>query len=158
MITRAVFATVLALGFLSSNAYACGDSLYRVGKGVSYRTYSAPLPGNLLVFAPTDGARQLALALSASGHGVRIVSSAVELESELKTGDYDVVIAPYSEHTTIESAANSESSSGTSFLPVAFSPEDEQMAKQTYDRVMVPEKHEIKHYLKAIHIALKSAP
>lgn len=157
MITRAVLATVLALGFLSANAYACGDSLYRVGKGVSYRTYSAPLPGNLLVFTPTDAAKQLALALSASGHGVQTVSSIAELESELETGSYDVVIAPYSEHTIIESAAANDSSADTSFLPVALTPEEEKLAKQTYDRVMVPEKHEIKHYLKAIHITLKSA-
>jgi hypothetical protein len=157
MMTRVVIATVLALGFLSLNAYACGDSLYRVGKGVSYRTYSAPLPGNLLVFAPTDGAKQLALALSASGHGVQIVSNVDELESELQSGDYDVVIAPFSERTTIETAAANTSGSDASYLPVAFSPEDEQLAKQTYDRVMVPDKHELKHYLKAIHIALKAA-
>ena len=36
----AVFASLFAL-----EAFACGDSLYRVGKGVSYRVYTAPLPG-----------------------------------------------------------------------------------------------------------------
>ncbi len=156
MIFRNVIVTALFFGLLSFNAYACGDSLYRVGKGVSYRTYSAPIPGNLLVFAPSDGARQLAAELERSGHGVQIVGSLDELESELESGRYDVVIAPFSEHEMIESATASAANSGTAFLPVAFTQEDEKLAKKSYDRVMVPDKHEIKHYLKAIHIALKS--
>ena len=36
---------------------------------------------------------QLAEALAKSGHGVRLVNSSEELESELQSGDYDVVIA-----------------------------------------------------------------
>ena len=144
------------LTITSVDAFGCGDSLYRVGKGVSYRVYTAPLPGNLLVFAPTEGARQLAEELAKSGHGVHLVSNLDELESELQNGGYDVVIAPFSERSTIESAKADASNSSASFLPVAFTKEDEQLAKQSYDRVMVPEKHEIKHYLKAIHVALKS--
>jgi hypothetical protein len=139
------------LAALSGVAEGCGDSLYRVGKGVSYRVYSAPLPGNLLVFGTSEGAKQLADQLAQTGHGVRLVDSLDELKTELSSGDYDVVIAPYEDRATIESA----SGSGTSFLPVAMNREDEKIARQSYDRVMVPDKHEIKHYLKAIHIALK---
>lgn len=153
---RSIFVTALIFGFLTVNAFACGDSLYRVGKGVSYRTYSAPLPGNLLVFAPSDGAKLLAEELARSGHGVQIVVSLDELESEIESGAYDVVIAPFSDRTAIEAATANTAGSHTSFLPVAFSPEDERLAKQSYDRVMVPSKDEIKDYLKAIHIALKS--
>ena len=156
MKTRVALITALITAFLSVNAYSCGDSLYRVGKGVSYRTYTAPLPGNLLVFAPSEGAKQLAEELARSGHGVQIVGSLEELESELGSGRYDVVIAPFSERTIIESATGSAVIPDTSFLPIAFTREDEKLAKQSYDRVMVPDKHEIKHYLKAIHIALKS--
>ncbi len=156
MIIRNVFVAALIFGILSHNAFACGDSLYRVGKGISYRTYSAPIPGNLLVFAPSDGARQLAEELERSGHGVQIVSSLDELESELESGRYDVVIAPFSEHEMIESITSNVTDSDTAFLPVAFTREDEKLAKESYDRVMIPDKHEIKHYLKAIHIALKS--
>jgi hypothetical protein len=56
--------------FLSLEAFACGDSLYRVGKGVSYRVYTAPLPGSVLVYSQSEGAKQLAEALAQSGHGV----------------------------------------------------------------------------------------
>ncbi len=146
---------IAALGFAlaSSPAVACGDSLYRVGKGVSYRVYSAPLPGNLLVYAPDNHAVELAEALARAGHGVHLVKSTDELQSELASGDYDVVIAPYGDRDMIEPTT---AASGTaSYLPVALSREDEKLAKKSYDRVMVPDKHELKHYLKAIHIALK---
>ncbi len=134
----------------SATAFTCGDSLYRVGKGVSYRTYSAPLPGNLLVFGTSEGAKQLAEELARSGHGVHLVGSAQELSSEMEKGGYDVVIAPFSDRAMIDT------SSGPTFLPIAVSGEEEQMAREAYGRVMVPEKHEIKHYLKAIHRALKN--
>ncbi len=147
-----VLLTIVALGG-SAYTFACGDSLYRVGKGVSYRTYSAPLPGNLLVYGTTEGARQLAEELARSGHGVQVVGSAQELNSELEKGGYDVVIAPFSERGAIEQRANS---SDASFLPIAMSSEEERLARQSYERVMVPEKHELKHYLKEIHRVLRS--
>ncbi len=52
-----------------------------------------------------------------------------------------------------ESVESTDSSS--SFLPIATEGSEERLAKETFDSVMVPEKHEIKHYLKAIHRALK---
>lgn len=151
----AIGAALIAL-LSSANALACGDSLYRVGKGVSYRVYTAPLPGSVLVYGQSEGARQLADALAQSGHGVRLVESELDLSIELRSGQYDVVIAPYSEHGTVEaSAANSGSTSAT-FLPVALTEEEEEAANQSYSRVMVAERDEIKHYLKAIHKTLKS--
>ena len=86
----------------SLDAIACGDSMYRVGKNVSYRVYTAPLPGSVLVYGQSEGARQLAEALARSGHGVRYVQNEAELESELSSGSYDVVIASYSEHDRVE--------------------------------------------------------
>ena len=136
----------------STSANACGDSLYRVGKGVSYRIYTAPLPGNLLVFGSSEGAQQLAEELARSGHGVQLVGSEEELTDALVGGNYDVVIAPYSERATIEGT----STSATSFLPVVMSGDEEQQARESYERVMIPEKHELKHYLKEIHRALKN--
>ena len=79
--------TLLISAVVSLNTLACGDSLYRVGKGVSYRIYTAPLPGSVLVYGQSEGAQQLAEALAKSGHGVRLVSNTEELESELESGD-----------------------------------------------------------------------
>lgn len=80
---------------------------------------------------------------------MRIVDGQVELQSALSTGSYDVFIAPFREGATIELAAR------TSFLPIAASLEEEVQAKRLYRHVMVPDKHELKHYLKAIHQSLK---
>ncbi len=135
---------------------ACGDSLYRVGKGVSYRVYTAPLPGSVLVYGQSEGAKQLAEALAQSGHGVRLVDNEMELTMELGTGNYDVVIAPYSEHTAVESNSEVTGSATTTYLPVALNGDEADIANQSYSKVMVADKDEIKHYLKAIHKTLKS--
>jgi menaquinone-dependent protoporphyrinogen IX oxidase len=147
---------VITTGIFAIDVFACGDSLYRVGKGVSYRVYTAPLPGSVLVYGESEGAQQLAEALAQSGHGVRLVSSTEELETELQNGDYDVVIASYSEHEAVESSRSLTTASQVTYLPVAVDSNEESLAKQDYDRVMVADQDEIKHYLKAIHKTLKS--
>ena len=144
---------VLVTLFLSLEVFACGDSLYRVGKGVSYRVYTAPLPGSVLVYSQSEGAKQLAEALAQSGHGVLLVENETEFKAEMDRGGYDVVIAAYSDHAMVE--ANQEGS-GTEFIPVAVSEEEKQAAKRAYDRVLLADQAEVKHYLKAIHKSLKS--
>ena len=62
---RIVLISALLAGVFSINTFACGDSLYRVGKGVSYRVYTAPLPGSVLVYGQSEGAKVLAEALAA---------------------------------------------------------------------------------------------
>lgn len=150
------FSILLIIVAASFNALACGDSLYRVGKGMSYRVYTAPLPGSVLVYGQSEGAKQLAEALAQSGHGVHLVDNELELGIELQKGGYDVVIAPYSEHEIVESSANNSQSTTATFLPVALSSDEEEIANQTYSKVMMADKDEIKHYLKAIHKTLKS--
>ena len=157
MKTRFAFLLVLLAAMFSVNAIACGESLHRVGKGFTYRVYTAPLPGSVLVYAQSEGAKELADALARSGHGVRLVTSEADLESELATGRYDVVIAPYSEHEAVESSASKLTASNATFLPVALNGAEEKLAKQSYDRVMLAERDQIKHFLKAIHKTLKEA-
>lgn len=145
----------LLIGFaVSCDALACGDSLYRVGKGVSYRVYTAPLPGSVLVYAQSEGARQLAEALAQSGHAVHLVDNEADLSTELGTGAYDVVIAPYSEHDQVESS-NVQGAVKTAYLPVALSADEEKIAGKNYSSVMVADKDDIKNYLRAIHKTLK---
>jgi hypothetical protein len=155
MKVRTVILTGLATALIGGNAYACGDSLYRVGKGVSYRVYTAPLPGSVLVYGKSEGAEQLAAELARSGHGVRFVDSDEELRSELGSGGYDVVIAAYSDQSAVTAGAVGATDAPT-FLPVAQTDEEEAEARQNYKRVMMAEDDEIKHYLKAIHKTLKS--
>lgn len=153
---RIVLISFLLTGVFALDAIACGDSLYRVGKGVSYRVYTAPLPGSVLVYGQSEGAKQLAEALAQSGHGVRLVDNQMDLTAELESGNYDVVIAPYSEHDSVESSASNFDTLQTTYLPVAMDRDEAQVANQNYEKVMVADKDEIKHYLKAIHKSLKN--
>jgi hypothetical protein len=150
-----ILLTLIAV-LLAGNLWACGDSLYRVGKGISYRVYTAPLPGNVLVYSNAEGAEDLARALAESGHNVELVDSELDLSLEMGKGNYDVVIASYDDHNAIESTVGA-SAAQTTYLPVVLSgSEEERMAEQSYDQVMVADKDEIKHYLKAIHKSIKS--
>jgi len=155
MIIRVAVLAVL-LSSLSVDAHACGDSLFRVGQGVSYRVYTAPLPGSVLVYGQTEGGKILAEALAKSGHGVLLVQSEAELQAELEKGGYDVVIAPYSDHQSVESTTGATTNSDAVYLPVALSKEEEKQAEKSYAQVMNAEKDEIKHYLRAIHKTLKA--
>lgn len=156
MKNRLVCLAAFLCTIISVEALACGDSLYRVGKGMSYRVYTAPLPGSVLIYGQSEGAKQLAEALAQSGHDVQLVDNEIKLTMELQTGHYDVVIAPYSQHAAVEASAEASRSTGTTFLPVAMNGEEERTAQQAYAEVMVADKHEIKNYLKAIHKTLKS--
>lgn len=151
---RTAFLVALAATLISGNVLACGDSLYRVGKGVSYRVYTAPLPGSVLVYGQGEGAEQLAQDLARSGHGVRLVSNNEELQTELGSGAYDVVIAAYSDHSTVELTTQSAPGAPT-FLPVAEDSAEEAQASAQYAHVLHAGRDELKHYLKAIHQSLK---
>ena len=151
----ALITTLIATAAFVPDVSACGGSLYRVGKGISYRVYTAPLPGNVLVYGSSQAVGELAMALSESGHNVDVVRSELELSLQMGNGGYDVVIGAYSDHDAIESMVNTSASQMT-YLPVVGSDSEKEMLKQTYDRVMVANRDEIKHYLKAIHKTLKS--
>ncbi len=155
MKTRTALLTALAATLIGGNAFACGDSLYRVGKGVSYRVYTAPLPGSVLVYGKGEAAELLAKELARSGHGVRLVNNDEELQAELGSGAYDVVIAAYADRSSIVPSASAASDAPT-FLPVAQTEDEEMQARNEHERVMLAEKDEIKHYLKAIHQTLKT--
>lgn len=154
MNVRNVLLASLATTLVAGNAFACADTLYRVGKGVSYRVYTAPLPGSVLVYGEGEGAELLAQELARSGHGVRLVRNSEELQTEIRSGAYDVVIAAYNHHSAVESTTTGSANAPT-FLPIALDNDEEAQARQQYERVMRAEKDEIKHYLKAIHKTLK---
>jgi len=150
----AVILTAIAASMVGGSVYACGDSLYRVGKGVAYRVYTAPLPGSVLVYGDGENAELLAKELARSGHGVRLITNSEELQAEIGSGAYDVVIAAYSDESVVAPDMTSKSGAPT-FLPVALTEEEKEQAGKDYQRVLLAQKAEIKHYLKAIHQTLK---
>lgn len=104
----------------------------------------------MLIYGSTHDARALSDSLSESGHSVRLVQSPLELHTEMASGNYDVVIAPYRDHASIEASV-----SRTIYLPVANTREEAREASASYDDVLEVDRNELKHYLKAIHKSLK---
>ena len=147
-----VLATVLVTAPVA--AMACGESLFRVGKGVNYRAYVAPIPGNILVVTADDDGRLLAEALSSAGHQVRVVADATELGAAVQSGGYDIVLARFGEREVVETQL---AASTVAYLPIAMeNSAEEDLAREMYKRSLSTDDN-IKRFLKTIHKTLVNA-
>jgi len=145
---------VSAISMIPKNVLACGESMFRVGKDVHYRAYSAPIPGSVLVYARTDDERAVAARLQEAGHDVRVVGNDVEMALEMQSQQFDVVVAPFSKREAVE-AQSSQIASHPDWLPVVeHGTADERLAKSQYGRTVTGD-DDIRKYLKAIHKSLK---
>lgn len=144
-----------AVSLSSLQAAACGESLFRVGKGVTYRAHTAPLPGSVIVIGKTEANRAFAKQLADAGHHVQVAGDAIELASMLNAGDVDVVLAAYGDHDVVERQV---SASGThaKYLPVTTSESESDEAKKTYGKTL-SDGDSFTDFLKAIHRTLKHA-
>jgi hypothetical protein len=142
------------LTLLAGNAFACGESLFRVGKGVAFREYTAPLPGSILVVANTEAELALVERLAAAGHDIHVVSDPSEIGEELQNHDIDVVLAYYSAREVVEDEMSSMASA--TYIPVVMDGTQETSeASGLYQRSLSSEDSVLK-YLKTIHKTLKS--
>jgi hypothetical protein len=140
---------------IASPASACGESLFRVGKGVSYREYQAPLPGNILMVASTRNERLVAEWLSHTGHNVQVVDDATKLSGFLKLGRFDVVLAAFKDRGAVE-AQGATLGAKAKYLPIAAeTAEDEAAARAQYKQALTTDSTP-RDLLKAIHKTLKS--
>ena len=151
---KSIVVAVLAASTLlvvSEYAHACGESMFRVGKGVHYRAFSAPIPGSVLVYARTDSERIVAENLRQAGHQVLVIDNDAELATEMQNREFDVVVAPYSKREVVEAQ-----SAQIDWLPVVEkgSP-DLRLARTQFDRVVTAD-DDVRKYLKAIHKSLKN--
>lgn len=146
----AVFVIIL----IANDTLACGESLYRVGRGVLYREYTAPLPGRILVVARTEPELAMAERIAAAGHDVHVVSWPDAIGNEIDSSDhgFDLVLAYYSQRAEIE-AQTAATSIG--YLPVIVNPNEEAEAEALYGRY-VPDQASVKQFLKSIHSALRA--
>ena len=137
---------------LSVDALACGESLFRVGKGLTYREYTAPFPGNILIVAKTQGELAMVDRLIAAGHRVDVVSDPAEISERLENGHYDIVMSLYSQSEMVETQLVDNS---VSYLPVARKGTDEErLAGAAYKRSLSTD-DSVKTFLKTIHRTLK---
>ena len=145
--------TACAATLISGNVFACGESLFRVGKGVIFREYTAPLPGNILVVAKTEAELALVERLAAAGHDIHVVSDPSEIRDELQEHEFDIVLAYFSEREIVEAQT---ASSLATFLPVTMDGTiEESQAEQMFERSLSNE-DSVKKFLKTIHRTLKS--
>ena len=145
--------TGLTFAMLAGTVNACGESLFRVGKGVAYREYSAPLPGSILVVANTEAELEMVARLAAAGHDVHVVSSPDEIGDELENHHIDVVLAYFSQRDDIESQT---ASAAVSFIPVTEDGTQEtKKAGELYD-LSLSTNDSVKKFLKTIHKSLKA--
>lgn len=142
-----------AFALTAGSAAACGESLFRIGKGVNFREYTAPLPGNIVVVANTEAELAMVARLAAAGHDMHIVSSPDLIGEELQKHDFDIVLAYFGQRAMVESQI---SGSSVAFLPVALEgTEEEDLARLQYERSLSSE-DSVKHFLKTIHKTLKT--
>ena len=126
---------VLGLGLvgcalvLHGDAFACGDKLLVVGRGLRPRhVKAAPQRASILLYANPGGALPAALAegglqkdLERAGHRLNRVGSEEELTKALGTGSYDLVVADFKIATKVEAAA-SQAPAHPTVLPALYKP------------------------------------
>lgn len=137
----------------SMSALACGESLYRVGKGVSYREYTAPLPGAILIVARDEAEQMLAEALAKAGHKVELVADIDAVRGKLESGNYDIVMSRFALHGQVNTQVLD---TGVDYLPVAKHDSSEiAEAKAQFKRSLSSDDN-IKTFLRKIHRTLKT--
>lgn len=154
MSNKRVLATLAGcmLALVAGNVYACGESLFRVGKGVSFREYTAPLPGSILVVAKTEAELALVERLAAAGHAIYVVSDPSEIGKEIQDQKIDIVLAHFHQRDAVES----QDLAGTTFIPVAQTGTSEvDQAGELYQRSLTNDDSVLK-FLKTIHKTLKA--
>lgn len=150
MTTRGFLLAMFLL--LALDAFACGESLFRVGKGVNYRNYFAPLPGKIIAVAHTEGELAMVERLAAAGHDVQVVSNADELSEVLSGNDFDIVLALYSQRDSVEPLLAGHRAT---YLPVAREGTGEVAeAHERYAHSLETD-DSVKQFLKTIHRTLK---
>jgi hypothetical protein len=93
----AVIATAVSQGGVP--LHACGDKLMMLGRGIRFQSKHTPRAAAVLLYLPESATGQaltdpkLESALREAGHAVRAVTSPLDLETALRSGTFDVVLA-----------------------------------------------------------------
>ena len=158
MLAAGFAAGVLAMG---ADAFACGDKLVIVGRGMRPKRVKGSVPASILVYADPKGSLPAALEeghlrqdLEKAGHRVRSVGSREELDSALGTGSYDLVFTDIKTAPAIETEARGAASKPT-VLPTLFNPSDADLAAATKEyHCVVKAPSSQKDYLAVVNEAL----
>lgn len=108
-----VVSLVIAVAAVVENpalVHACGEKLLVLGRGIRFQSRHTPRAASVLLYLPQTGATRtltdpnLESALKEAGHAVRAVTTVADLESALRSGSYDVVLANITDAPELERA------------------------------------------------------
>lgn len=156
--THRIFGLALPIAFLilmsSGAAQACGESRYRLGHGIRYETYQAPMPATVLIYQSADYDKQTA-GLQSAGHQITFVSNQDQLLKALDEESYDVVIAPYGDMAAVEEQiANILKRPG--LLPVIGSDANERRSAKSQYHQYLKSGASLRKIARAIHNIMKN--
>jgi len=86
-----------------TGAFACGDKLLVIGRGVRFKHAYAPHQGNLVIYSTgtqsgaTLRSTKLQTTLKQAGHKLQTVEGASQLDAVLKSGKVDLVLADFAD-------------------------------------------------------------
>jgi hypothetical protein len=114
---------------------ACGEKLLLLGRGIRFQSRHSPRPAAVLLYLPQSAAGQpltdpnLESALKEAGHEVRAATTSADLESALRSGSYDVVLANVTDAPDLE-RAQAVTAANAVVLPAVYLVTPSQQAKQ----------------------------
>lgn len=138
-------------------AQACGEGMFNTGQGLPYRSYLAPRPAAVLVFATPDASdseqEALFAGLQKAGHTVTVVRDTASLQQAVSAHSYDVVISDFDvvDAIPVQGGANAPS-----ILPVvARSARNSPQLRERFD-LFVLDGASLGQYLKVINQVVKA--
>src|SRR4029453_1761572 len=108
ILVAAVIAAAVGQGAVP--LHACGDKLMMLGRGIRFQSKHTPRAAAVLLYLPESATGQaltdpkLESALREAGHAVRAVTSLPDLETALRSGTFDVVLANVTHASELERA------------------------------------------------------
>ena len=155
-VSGALLAIVTALGVTA--AFACGDKLLAIGRGVRFQRVSAAREANLLIYSRSGAAlsnAKLQSTLKQAVHKLQLVKDGAQLDGALKSGRVDVVLVDFGDLSGITQQLQSAPSQPV-ILPVLINPSkaDLSAARKEYKFALKASADEAE-YLIAIDEAMK---
>jgi DNA-binding NtrC family response regulator len=87
---------------------ACGEKLLVLGRGIRFQSRHTPRAASVLLYLPQTATGRtltdpnLESALTEAGHAVRAATTSADLESALRSGNFDVVLANITDAPDLE--------------------------------------------------------
>jgi hypothetical protein len=114
---------------------ACGEKLLALGRGIRFQSRHSPRPASVLLYLPQSATGQpltdpsLESALKEAGHAVRAATTSADLESALRSGNYDVVLANITDASEL-GRAQAVAAANAVVLPAVYLVAPRQQGKQ----------------------------